>query len=143
MPCPAQQKCNYWYKQNTKLIKYGLMLIVEMKFSTTSVDKVRDIVVTSTIARSIVVDLPPGTTNEDALQVLSTIQNRYGRPYQITVNCAAPNSSTKEEAQSLNEARRRVFDLVLSLGYKRKYLSPFAAVQSSRFKGVVQPEERS
>jgi len=58
-----------------------------------------------------------------------------GKATQITLHSDVPLEESEKEA--FQKARSRIFSCILELGYKRKYQSPFTAVPSSRFQGIV------
>ena len=76
---------------------------------------------------------------DDINSALDFLLEAFGKPSQITVNgrTAELEGSKKETVVA---TRRRIFDLILDRGYKRKYQSPFTAVPSSRFRAIVKGE---
>lgn len=117
------------------------MLTVKMSFFKEENVDLKGLRTSTTTNRSLEFDVEDNVSNSDINSALDFAFSQFGNPFQVTVNGKTSELEAVKKEQVI-ETRRRIFNLVLDRGYKRKYQSPFTAVKSSRYRAVSvnQPE---
>ena len=111
------------------------MLTVKMSFFKEESEDKSGLRISTTTNRTLEFDVEDNVSDLDMNSALDFSFGRFGSPFQVTVNGKTSELDSVKKEQ-VTETRRRIFNLVLDRGYKRKYQSPFTAVKSSRYRAI-------